>query len=289
MKKVISIVLMVCVCISLTGCDIKANSMEDINIYTTNYPTEYITQRLYGDHATVSSIYPNGVNINEYKLTKKQIDDYSKGDLYIFNGLSETEKGYVTSFRKKNNNLKIIDTTLYMEYENDISELWLDPSNFLMMAQNIKKGFKEYINNYYLNEDINNNYTDLKLETSNLDAKIKQTIKNASNPVIVTSSSMFKYLEKYGLTVYSLEENDSLTDKTIQDVKKLIKNKEISYIIVKEDEEVNDTIKSLIDNTDIKTLEWHTLSNITETQKNESQDYFTLMNENIDILKEELY
>ena len=253
MKKVISIVLMVCVCISLTGCDIKANSMEDINIYTTNYPTEYITQRLYGDHATVSSIYPNGVNINEYKLTKKQIDDYSKGDLYIFNGLSETEKGYVTSFRKKNNNLKIIDTTLYMEYENDISELWLDPSNFLMMAQNIKKGFKEYINNYYLNEDINNNYTDLKLETSNLDAKIKQTIKNASNPVIVTSSSMFKYLEKYGLTVYSLEENDSLTDKTIQDVKKLIKNKEISYIIVKEDEEVNDTIKSLIDNTDIKT------------------------------------
>lgn len=289
MKKVISIVLMVCVCISLAGCDIKANSMEDINIYTTNYPTEYITQRLYGDHATVSSIYPNGVNINEYKLTKKQIDDYSKGDLYIFNGLSETEKGYVTSFRKKNNNLKIIDTTLYMEYENDISELWLDPSNFLMMAQNIKKGFKEYINNYYLNEDINNNYTDLKLETSNLDAKIKQTIKNASNPVIVTSSSMFKYLEKYGLTVYSLEENDSLTDKTIQDVKKLIKNKEISYIIVKEDEEVNDTIKSLIDNTDIKTLEWHTLSNITETQKNESQDYFTLMNENIDILKEELY
>lgn len=289
MKKVISIVLMVCVCISLTGCDIKANSMEDINIYTTNYPTEYITQRLYGDHATVSSIYPNGVNINEYKLTKKQIDDYSKGDLYIFNGLSETEKGYVTSFRKKNNNLKIIDTTLYMEYENDISELWLDPSNFLMMAQNIKKGFKEYINNYYLNEDINNNYTDLKLETSNLDAKIKQTIKNASNPVIVTASSMFKYLEKYGLTVYSLEENDSLTDKTIQDVKKLIKNKEISYIIVKEDEEVNDTIKSLIDNTDIKTLEWHTLSNITETQKNESQDYFTLMNENIDILKEELY
>ena len=289
MKKVISIVLMVCVCISLTGCDIKANSMEDINIYTTNYPTEYITQRLYGDHATVSSIYPNGVNINEYKLTKKQIYDYSKGNLYIFNGLSETEKGYVTSFRKKNNNLKIIDTTLYMEYENDISELWLDPSNFLMMAQNIKKGFKEYINNYYLNEDINNNYTDLKLETSNLDAKIKQTIKNASNPVIVTSSSMFKYLEKYGLTVYSLEENDSLTDKTIQDVKKLIKNKEISYIIVKEDEEVNDTIKSLIDNTDIKTLEWHTLSNITETQKNESQDYFTLMNENIDILKEELY
>lgn len=289
MKKVISIVLMVCVCISLTGCDIKANSMEDINIYTTNYPTEYITQRLYGDHATVSSIYPNGVNINEYKLTKKQIDDYSKGNLYIFNGLSETEKGYVTSFRKKNNNLKIIDTTLYMEYENDISELWLDPSNFLMMAQNIKKGFKEYINNYYLNEDINNNYTDLKLETSNLDAKIKQTVKNASNPVLVTSSSMFKYLEKYGLTVYSLEENDSLTDKTIQDVKKLIKNKEISYIIVKEDEEVNDTIKSLIDNTDIKTLEWHTLSNITETQKNESQDYFTLMNENIDILKEELY
>ncbi len=289
MKKVISIVFIMCLSILLTGCDIKANNMEDINIYTTNYPTEYITQRLYGDHATVNSIYPNGVNINEYKLTKKQVDDYSKGDLYIFNGLSETEKGYVTSFREKNNKLKIIDTTLYMEYENDITELWLDPSNFLMMAQNIKKGFKEYINNYYLNEDINNNYTDLKLEVSNLDANIKQTVKNASNPVIVTSSNMFKYLEKYGLTVYSLEENDSLTDKTIADVQNLIKNKEINYIIIKDDEEVSNTINNLIDNTNIKVLKWHTLSNITETEKNESQDYFTLMNENIDILKEELY
>ncbi len=289
MKKVINLILMVCIFISLTGCEIKTNSMENINIYTTNYPIEYITERLYGEHAAINSIYPNGVNINEYKLTKKQLDDYSNSDIYIFNGLSETEKNYVTKFRDRNNNLKLIDTTLYMEYENDISELWLDPSNFLMMAQNIKKGFKEYISNYYLNEDINNNYSELKVEASNLDAKIKQTVKNASNPVIVTSSNMFKYLEKYGLTVYSLEEGENLTDKTLEEVKSLIKNNEISYIIVKQDEEINDTIKELTSDGDIKTLQWHTLANITETEKNEGQDYFTLMNENIDTLKEELY
>ena len=61
-----------------------------------------------------------------------------------------------------NKNLKILDTTLSMEYTNGIEELWLDPSNFLMMAQNIKKGFKEYISNYYLNNDINQNYEKLK-------------------------------------------------------------------------------------------------------------------------------
>src|SRR5690625_5287963 len=139
MKKIVNILVLLCLVISLSGC-IKRDSMEDITIYTTNYPTEYITRRLYGEYSDIESIYPDGVNINNYKLTNKQIEDYSKADLFIFNGLSN-EKNYVESMRENNKDLKIIDTTLSMEYNNSIEELWLDPSNFLMMAQNIKTGF----------------------------------------------------------------------------------------------------------------------------------------------------
>ena len=53
-----------------------------------------------------------------------------------------------------NKNIKIIDTSMSMEYSNEVEELWLDPSNFLMLAQNIKNGLQEYINDPYLRKQI---------------------------------------------------------------------------------------------------------------------------------------
>ena len=275
--------------IIIPGCDFfKRDTMENIDIYTTTYPIEYITQRLYGEHSNIYSIYPNGINIDTYKLTSKQIKDYASSDLYIFNGLSN-EKDYVIPMRDINKKLKILDTTLSMEYIYGVEELWLDPSNFLMMAQNVKKGFGEYINNYYLNNDISANYEELKIEVSNLDAKIKQTVANSDNKVIVASSDLFKYLEKYGLTVYSLENNSNLTNKTINEVKNLISSGKISYIFVKDNEDINKTVQSLISETGIETLSWHTLGNISEHERNNNINYFDIMNENIELLKNELY
>lgn len=287
MKKIISIAILLVLTLNLTGC-IKRDSMEDITIYTTNYPTEYITNRLYGQYSTIYSIYPDGVNINDYKLTDKQIKDYSDSNLFIFNGLSN-EKEYVTKMRQYNKNLKIIDTTLAMEYSNSIEQLWLDPSNFLMMAQNIKTGFKEYINNYYLNNNINENYEKLKIEASNLDAKIKEIVSNGSNKTIVVSDNVFKFLEKYGLTVYSLDDKNQDLDRTRKEVRRLINNGTIKYIFVKSNEDLNDTIQRLTKTTNVQVQKWHTLSNISEIERTENKDYFSIMNDNLELLKNELY
>ena len=79
-----------------------------------------------------------------------------------------------------NKDLMIIDTTATMEYNNHVEELWLDPSNFLMMSLNVKNGLSEYITNQYLKTEIDNNYNKLKLEISNIDAKIKLLNENSS-------------------------------------------------------------------------------------------------------------
>ena len=270
-----------------SGCDFKMDTMEGASIYVTNYPTEYITTKLYGEHSTINSIYPNGINIDNYKLTKKQIVDYSSSDLYIFNGLNNKEKGYVKDFRSKNKKMKILDTTLYMEYDCGIEELWLDPSNLLMMAQNIKKGFSEYISSYYLNNDIAKNYESLKIEASNLDAKLKNISEKADSKVIVSTSKVFKFLEKYGLTVYTLE--NGLDSKDALKVKSLINSGKIDYIFVKDNENVNNDIKSLINWTNIKIKNLYSLTNISEDKRSSNADYITLMNENIESLKDELY
>lgn len=287
MKKLFGILLVLTLVFMSTGC-IKRDSMEDITIYTTNYPTEYITKRLYGDYSKVKSIYPDGVNINDYKLTDKQIEDYSNADLFIFNGLSN-EKDYVTRMRKDNEDLKIIDTTLSMEYDDGIEELWLDPSNFLMMVQNIKTGFSEYIDSYYLNEQISENFDKLNIEASNLDAEIKDLIQNGTSKAIVASDKLFKYLEKYGLTVYVLDEDSEDYQKTLSTVRSMINRGEIKNIYVKSNEDVSDSIEKLATDNNLTIQKWHTLANITEDERSENKDYFSIMNDNLELLRFELY
>lgn len=286
MKK-FSLLIILFIIICTTGC-IKRDNLEDINIYTTIYPIEYVTERLYKNHSNIYSIYPDGVNVLEYELTDKLIKDYSSASLFIFNGISK-EKDYVIPMYKNNKKIKIIDSTLSMEYTNSYEEMWLDPLNYLMMIQNIKTGFKQYITNHYLKNEIEENYEKLKLEISSLDAKFKLMAENANNKNIVVSSDLFKFLEKYGLKVYSLEENDNLLDKTKEEVKRLINNGEIKYIFLKNDEEISNTIQNIIDETNVEVLYLHTLTNLKEEERKNNKDYVSIMNDNLDILKQEVY
>ncbi len=89
-----------------------------------------------------------------------------------------------------------------------------------MMSQNIKNGLEEYITNSYLKKEIDDRYKELQVTLSELDAEIKLTAENATYKTIVVSNDTLKFLEKYGFTVYSLDDRNSApTEKTINDVK----------------------------------------------------------------------
>jgi len=283
--------LLLCLSIALitisTGC-FKRDTMEDITIYTSVYPIEYIANRLYGEHSTINSIYPDGIIIDKYTLTEKQLEDYGKSDLFIFNGLS-IEKDYIKPMFEANKNLKIIDSSASIEYTNRMEEIWLDPSNFLMIAQNIRTGFKEYINNQYLRTEIDNNYEQLKIDVSGLDAKTQMMIEKAPSKTIVVNSNLFKYLEKYNFTVISLDESENTFAKNFAKAKELIKNGEIKYIYTIKNEAISETISSLIAETKIEKLEFHNLANLSETESKNHKNYLSIMNENIELLRQELY
>lgn len=269
-----------------TGC-IKRDTLEDITIYTTSYPIEYITSILYGEHSSIYSIYPNGIENNNYQLNEIQIKEYSKTDMYVFNGLS-SEKDYLTSMIKYNNDLMIIDATNTMEYTYSEEELWLDPSNFLMMALNIKNGLTEYITNHYLKEEINENYNNIKIEISNIDANLKLLSENVSSTTIVVDNNVFKYLEKYGFTIISLDEK-TVTNKIIADVNNLISSGKIKYIFTIDKDNLNDDVQDLIDSTNIQILEFDKISNLTDEQRSNKETYISILNNNINLIKTELY
>ncbi len=287
MKKLLLFLAIFIATISVTGC-LKRDDLEDITIYTTVYPVTYITEQLYGEHSKIYSIYPAGVTPQDYKLTDKQIKDYSKAKLFIFNGLSE-EKKYVEQLFRYNRKLKIIDTTSSMEVIYGEEEVWLDPSNFLMLAQNIKNGFNEYISNHYLKNEIEENYQALKVKISNLDAEISSIYENSSKKTIVVANNIFKFLEKYGFTVISLDSRETISEKTLVDVRDMIQSGQIHYIFAKDKNDISKTIESLIKDSEVKISTIHTLSNLSEEDKNNNENYITIMNKNLELLKQELY
>ena len=161
---------------------------------------------LYGEHSTIHSIYPTGVNFREYELSEKKINEFAKSDLFVFNS-QDIEREYAIKMINENRNLKLIDTAYGMTYDYAIEELWLNPYNYLMMAKNIKDSLAEYITNPYLVEKINDNYDTLQYDLSKLDATYKETLKDTKYTTIVADKDLFKFLEKYNIEVISLEEN----------------------------------------------------------------------------------
>lgn len=286
MKKLFTLLSILFISIISTGC-FKRDTLEDITIYTTSYPVEYITNYLYGEHSTVHSIYPNGTDINKYSLTAKQVEDYSEMDMYIFSGLTN-EKDYVNPLFKHNKNLMIIDASQSMSYTYNSEELWLDPSNFLMLSLNIKNGLNEYIENGYLKNEIITNYENLKVEISNIDAKFSLMSESADNSTIVVDSNTFKFLEKYGFNIISLDET-TVTEKNISDVTNMIKNGQISYIFTTNANNLSETVSNIQKNTNVQITQLHSLANLTDDERSKKSDYVSLMNENINLLKNELY
>ena len=278
--------LLVTVCFGATGC--TSDNMEGIDVLVTNYPNEYVTEKLYGEHSTITSIYPDGVDISNYNISDKQKKDFSKYDLFIYNGLIEKERNLAVDLLAMNPNLMIIDTAYVLETDYSPEELWLNPSSLLMMAQNVRLGLEEYISSNVLKEEIDVAYDELKVLLSELDANYRIDVENTNDKTIVVANSALKYLEKFGLNVYCIDSD--ATDKTISEVQSLINEKKVAYIYSFKEEELNAKVKKLVeDNASVSVLEMHRLDNISDDERNDKADYISIMENNLELIKKEIY
>ena len=259
-----------------TSC-FKKDDMEGITIYTTIYPITYIINSLYGNYADISSIYPNGVSVEAYELTTKQINDYSKGDLFIYNGLSN-EKEIARKLLNNNKKMKIIDATygLNAEYSTSSSEeLWLSPNNFLMLATTIKDNLSDFLTSTYIKEEINTNYKAIQEHVSLIDAELRSigsAAKEKNKNTLIVGSNTLKFLENYGFTVISLEDDKSYTT----ELKNNFKGKTYQYILIKDNEE-NDQVKELVTKFEAKTISVNSMNVLTDEEVKNNENYLNIM------------
>lgn len=269
-----------------TGC--TNDSMDNIDIIVTNYANEYITKNLYEDHATITSIYPDGVDISNYKISNKQKQDFAKYDLFVYNGLLEKERNLALELLDLNPNLKIIDTAYVLETDYSPEELWLNPSSLLMMGQNVRLGLQEYITSTYLKNEVDEKYNELKIELSELDVEFRVAFDSTDNNTIIVADSALVYLEKFGLNVICIDSD--ATQKTLSDAENLIANQSVSYIFGFRNQKAGDNAQKLLDTySTVKYVELHKLDNITDEERREKKDYTLLASDNLELIKREIY
>ena len=270
----------------LTGC--RNDSMDNIEIVVTNYPNEYIMKKLYENHSTITSIYPDGVDIEEYKINKKQINYISKVDLFVYNGLIEKERDLAVDLLAKNPNLKIIDTAYVLETDYSPEELWLNPNSLLMMSQNIRIALDEYISSTYLKKEVEDAYDALKIELSEIDAEYRVAVDSTDNKTIIVADTALKYLEKFGLNVICIDTDAS--QKTLADAENIVEAGTVSYIITFKELEDNENVTALLEKyPNLQRIELHRLDNISDEERSNKENYSTIMRNNLELIKKELY
>ena len=282
-KYILLIVLLITATVALTGC-IKKDNMDNTRIITTTYPITYLAEEIYGSNSTVTSIYPNGVNINEYEITDKQIKEYAKSDLFIYNGLDSNEKKLATRLLNQNKKIKLIDATQGLKLESTYEELWLSPSNYLMMAQNIKVHLSDEIKSTVINKNLDKRYENMKFIISKYDAQFKIIAENAKTKDVIVANSSLKFLTRYGFNVISIDEKEDKYKSNLSLAKANIKDNKNKTIFIIDSKE-NDTVKELVkEPTVVKSM---TILSVDDIKNNET--YETMMNTFIENLRTEVY
>ena len=260
----------------------EKNNLDEAKIYTTVYPLEYFTEVLYGTHSTVVSIYPDGTNIDEYTLTEKQKNTYSKGDVFIYNGTTN-EKQIAKDFSNINSKLQIIDVAYGLKFKYGMEELWLSPSNALMLARNIKDNLSSSIGSKLISEEIEKNYKNLEETLSLKDAELRNIAKTATEKgknTLIVSSNLFRFLEDYGFQIISLENQN---EDNLNVLKKNFKNGTYKYLFIKN----NDNMTGLknFENQGANLITIHTMTTLSDQNRKNSDTYITIMQEFIENIK----
>lgn len=266
----------------ISSCKIKVSNLDDAKIYTTVYPVEYIMKYLYGDNSTISSIYPSDVDLNNYELTEKQLDNYANSDLFVYIG-GGREKEIAKSLVNKNNKLLIIDAAYGLSSDNVI-DLWLNPNNFLMLLKNVKNSLNEYLDNSIKEESVNKKYDELYTSVSWLDAELrtiaKELVENGKSTLIVSSHN-FDYLKKYGFTIICLEDYSG-SEIALNDLKNKFKNSTYTSIIKLKSENNTELMNELVSK---YKAEIYDINDLT-TNKDTASDYLSIQYENIEIIRD---
>lgn len=247
-KKLISLVLILGILFSLSGCkskDLEDNKGERLRVGVTINPLKDFAEAIGGDKVDVFSIIPDGSDAHDFDPKPKDLKDLINTNIFIYNGLGMEEWIDSVLGTIEGKNVKIVEASSGIdaisiseevvneqgdEEEHDDHDhghsgkdphIWLSLSNAIKEAENIKNTFCEVDPD---NKDFyEENFENLKSDFNSLYEEYISKFNELSNKDFVTGHAAFGYLCKdFGLTQKSIADVFGEGELTPKDLETLI-------------------------------------------------------------------
>ncbi|MGG2065994.1 metal ABC transporter substrate-binding protein [Bacillus sp. S14(2024)] len=290
------------------GCSKQNNTSNKkdgkLSIYTTIFPLADFAKKIGGDYVDVTAIYPPGADSHTYEPTQKQTVQVAKADLFVYNGAGLEPFAEKMEKTLKNENVKIVNASKGIELRSSTEEeheeghkeehhhdkdphVWLDPTLAMKQAETIKNALVELQPEH--KEVFEKNFAALQTKFTNLDSQFKDVVDHAKTKEILVSHAAYGYWEqRYGLKqipIAGISASDEPSQKDLASIAATAKEHGLKYILF-ETFSTPKVAEVIQQETGTKILRLNHLATISEDDAKKNKDYFTLMEENINTLKE---
>ncbi|MFD3258693.1 metal ABC transporter solute-binding protein, Zn/Mn family [Paenibacillus lentus] len=289
-----------------------------VNVVTSFYPLYEFAKEIGGEDAHVINLLPAGVEPHDWTPRSQEILNTSKAQLFLYNGAglegwmdsflnglgsdsqvktvevsqgislitSEEEEEHQHQHGAENEGHHDEDGHEHGETDHDHGHIdphtWVSPKSAMIMAENIKNSYVEVDPAH--REQYEARYEQLHARLQELDSKFTNELSKTSRKEIVVSHQSFGYLcRDYGLTQHSIMGLTPEAEPKAQDLinlSKLVKEQGIQYIFF--EELVSDKlVNTLASEAGVKTLVLNPVEGLTKQQEQAGDNYFTLMEKNL--------
>ncbi|WP_110927570.1 metal ABC transporter substrate-binding protein [Bacillus massiliglaciei] len=310
----------------LAGCQEESSKektqekKDKVHIVTSFYPRYEFTKNVAGDLAEVDLLIPSSIEPHDWEPTPKDIGNIQQADLFVYD--SEYMETWVpdmassldsdTILVKASEGISLMDGQEEHEHEHEGEEgeheessheegeehehhhekdphVWLSP----VLAQ------KEVMNitNALIEKDPDNEKTyrknsdDYISQLKELDQQFKNTLSDVPNKEIITQHAAFGYLaDEYGLeqvAIAGLSPENEPSPAKLGELKEFAKEHEISTIFFEETASPK-VAQTLADEIGADTEVLNTLEGLSEEDQKNGADYISIMNNNLEKLKNAL-
>lgn len=293
LKKIYGFISLVLV-IVLAGCKgaSEPSDKNELDMYTTVYPLQYIVEQIAGEYVNVETIYPPGADEHTYEPTQKEMINLAQADSLFYIGLGL--EGFVdkaqATLKKENVSTYAVGERLAVEYNDDPDpHVWLDPILMVDMSTTIFEVLQEKLPEH--KTELEENYNELVQELKNLDQSFVSLIEQAKHKEIIVSHAAYGYWEKrYGIEQISIAGKSSTsepTQKELQSIIQYVKENDLKYVLYEQNTstKLTDVVKN---EANVDSLTLHNLSVRTDEDIKENKDYLSIMEGNMDTLRKAL-
>ncbi|SKA81499.1 zinc transport system substrate-binding protein [Caloramator quimbayensis] len=299
MKRKVLLILIIIILISACACSRRSSTYTDetkkIAVCTSFYAMYDFSKKIGGDKINLINLVPSGIEPHDWEPSPKDIANLEKADVLIYNGAGmegwidkvinslSNKKIIVVETSKKINLLQNEDSDEDLKYD---PHVWLNPLNAKIQMEAIKDAFikADPSNKDYYEK----NFLENSAKLDELDKEYKNAVLSFKSKDIVVSHKAFGYLcSTYGLNQVAIEGMSADVEPTpskMAEIVKFAKDNKVKYIFF--EELISPKVAQVIANeSGAETAVLNPFEGLNEEDIKKGKDYFSVMKENLEILK----